>query len=417
MASKFSQRILVGWSTLALAAGCSQILGLGDYDIDPKLDGAGGSGESGGEPTAAGKPNGGNEPGGGSSNGGEPPIEGGGAGEPTSGGNAGQPGGGGAGGDGGAGPGGKFLGCDGTPFEGNEAIIQSCILRVGCQPWAWPSDTISRCVSQNAQATYEGTKCTLDAKSCDDITACEGMHVETEFCDDQAPGVYCNGDELVICGDYPHAKDCTKSGGTCHDFEVDLDGLGTTVACSLPAVTSCTATTEAQECGGPANAYAFQCQGEIAYGSKCSNFAASCQEVGGSVGCYYPLNTCDEEGVSCANDRATWCDGDSKVVFDCASVGLSCATEGDYTLDNRRQCAAPGCEADDIHDCKESCDGSRLTICYGGAPVTVDCKDYGFANCYEYEYADENGDTLCSSDVPMNDCVYVDDVITFAQCE
>jgi hypothetical protein len=409
MASKFSQRILVGWSTLALAAGCSQILGLGDYDIDPKLHGAGG-GDSGGEPGDAGKPSAGSKPSGGSSSGGEPSSEGGGGtGELPGGGSAGEPGSAGAGGS--AEPDAKFLGCNGTPFEGNEAILASCILRVGCQPWAWPTDTISRCVSQNAQATYEGTKCTLDATSCDDITACEGLHIETEFCDDKAPGSYCNGDELVTCGDYPHAKDCVKYGGTCHDFGVDLDGLDTTVACSLPAVTTCAATTAAQECGGPSNAYAFQCQGKIAYGSKCNNFAASCQEVGGDVGCFYPLNTCSVEGVSCANDRATWCDGDSKAVFDCASVGLGCATEGDYTLDSGRQCAAPGCEAADIAKCKESCDGTKLTICYGGAPVTVDCKDYGFAACNEYTY------DLCDGTSTMNDCIYTDDVIPFAQCE
>lgn len=406
MASKLSTRLLITWSTLALAAGCSQILGLGDYDIDPKLDGAAGSdGESGGETGNAGS--GGSKPAGGSSNGGEPTHQGGEAGEPSSGGAAGEP----SAGGGGAGPTDPFLGCDGTPFEGNEAILRSCILRVGCQPWAWPTDTISRCVSQNAQATYEGTQCTLDATSCEDITACEGKHVETEFCDDQEPGMYCNGNEIVTCGDYPYAKDCAKFGGTCHDFAVDLDGLGTTVACSLPDVTTCAATTATQECGGPANAYAFQCQGKVAYGTKCNNFAASCQDVDGDVGCYYPLNTCTVEGVTCANERATWCDGDSKAVFDCASVGLGCATGGDYTADEGRQCAAPGCEASDIVACKESCDGTKLTICYGGAPVTVDCKDYGFAACNEYTYTD------CASSGAMNDCIYTDDTIPFAQCE
>lgn len=413
MASKSSPRLLVLGSTLALAAGCSQILGLGDYDIDPKLGGDAGQGnDSSGAPGDGGMPgSGGSKP-----SGGEPPSEGGRSGEPAVGGSAGEPD---AGGAGGSAPEGPFLGCNGEPFDGNDAIIRSCILRVGCQPWAWPTDTISRCVSQNAQATYEGTTCTLDAQSCDDITACEGLHIENDFCDDQEPGMYCNGDEIVTCSDYPHAKDCAKYGGTCHDFgmDVDLDGFGTTVACALPLVTSCTATTATAECGGPQNAYAFQCEGEVAYGSKCSNFAASCQDIGGDVGCYYPVNTCTTEEVTCANGRATWCDGASKAVFDCASVGLGCATEGDYTLDNERQCTAPGCTAADIMTCKESCDGSKLTICYGGAPVTVDCKDYGFADCFEYDYTDSNGDTLCSGDAPMNDCVYVDDEISFAQCE
>jgi hypothetical protein len=42
MASKLSFRLLV-CSTLTAAAGCSQIVGISDYEIDPKLDGAAGA--------------------------------------------------------------------------------------------------------------------------------------------------------------------------------------------------------------------------------------------------------------------------------------------------------------------------------------------------------------------------------------
>lgn len=51
MSTKSSSRLIVIGSALALAAGCTQILGLGDYEIDPTLDpktsggGEGGSGE------------------------------------------------------------------------------------------------------------------------------------------------------------------------------------------------------------------------------------------------------------------------------------------------------------------------------------------------------------------------------------
>jgi hypothetical protein len=60
MASKLSFRLLV-CSTLTAAAGCSQIVGISDYEIDPKLDGAaGGEGGSG----TAGTPNAGSPSGG-----------------------------------------------------------------------------------------------------------------------------------------------------------------------------------------------------------------------------------------------------------------------------------------------------------------------------------------------------------------
>jgi len=420
--TKSSPRFLMLWTVLATAGGCSQILGINDYEIDPKLGsshagGEGGGGasseagksDSAGHSALAGAPAAG-QPGEGGTAGAPPNTPLGGAGgDEAEGGGAGATDQGGEAGAGGAPPAEKFTGCDGTPFQGNEAIVRSCILRVGCQVWTYPTDTISRCVSQNTQNTYEGTKCTLDAQTCADITECEGGRVEKTFCTGLADGQYCNGNEVVTCGDFPHARDCAKYGGTCHDFGVELGSSGDTVECALSAVTTCAATTTVDECGGPANAYRYQCEGDVAYGTKCSNFAASCQEIGGEVGCYYPLNTCASEGVSCTNGRATWCDGESKATFDCGSVGLECATAGDYYDDNGRQCAAPGCTPTDIVECQESCKGSNLTFCYGGAPVTVDCKDYGFTKCEEYDYD-------CSGSA-MNDCLYTSDVISFAECE
>lgn len=423
MASIVSQRALLVWSTLAVASGCGQILGISSYDIDPALDGKG-VGESG----AAGEDNGGSSTTGGTNQGGKPSTGGstndagqggdaagtsGRGGSGTTGGTAGagEGGGGGDGGDGGSPPDSKFKGCDGTPFTGNEAIVRSCILRVGCMAWNYPTDTISRCVSQNTQNTYEGTKCTLDAQTCDDITECEGTHLETDFCDGKDDGQYCNGNEVVNCGLYPWAQDCTKYGGTCHDFGHEVGGTDNTVDCALPNVTACTATDEVEACGGPGNAYKYQCDGTVAYGIKCSNFAASCQSLDSDIGCYYPLNTCTTESVSCANNRATWCDGTTRAVYDCGSVGLGCSTQGDYYDDNGRQCSAPGCTPEDVLDCQETCsdDGEHLTFCYGGSKVTVDCKDYGFTGCYEYDYPCDGG--------TMNDCLYTSDTIHFADCE
>jgi hypothetical protein len=299
-----------------------------------------------------------------------------------------------------------FKGCDGTPFTPNEAVMRSCILRVGCLAWQYPNDSISRCISQNSQNTYEGTKCTLDAQTCADIAECEGLRLENTFCVGKAAGQYCNGNEIVECGgDFPHARDCTKYGGTCHDFGTPINDFGDTVDCALASVTTCAATNETEQCK---DGYLYQCEGTTAYGIKCSNFAAACQVNGTDAGCYYPLNTCSTEGVTCTNDRATWCDGSTKAVFDCGSVGLDCSTLGDYSDDNGRQCSAPGCTPDDLLDCEESCDGSTLNFCYGGAKLSVDCKQYGFKSCGEYQYECGN---------QMGDCRFDGDTVYFANCE
>jgi hypothetical protein len=407
MAKQRSRAFLLLGSALALASGCGQIIGVSDYSIDPKLD-RDAMGQAGA--STGGDENGGTSSSGTSGQAGQPERPEGGAGGtpvtplPEAG----------AGGEGGTPePTGPFHGCDGAPFPGNEAIVRSCILRVGCLPWLWPNETISRCISQNAQNVYEGLRCTLDAETCDDIAKCEGKRVEKTFCGSGTTakkGMYCNGDEIVDCdGFVPNARSCKKEGGTCKDFGVDLDGDGTTVDCALPDVTSCSATTSAQECGGPANEYAFQCEGTVAYGTRCTNFAAGCRAVNGDVGCYYPLNNCSVEGVTCSKDRATWCDGESQVTFDCASVGLSCATTGDYGDDGERECLAPGCTRDDVTTCVESCTGTRLTYCYGGSPHTVDCKSYGFTKCEEYDYD-------CSTGTSINDCLG-SETLSFAQCE
>jgi hypothetical protein len=72
MTRKLTDRFLLACSTLALVAGCSQIVGISDYEIDPKLDGALG-GEAGTGNTGAG----GAQNDAGSPNGGQPPSEGG----------------------------------------------------------------------------------------------------------------------------------------------------------------------------------------------------------------------------------------------------------------------------------------------------------------------------------------------------
>ena len=81
MASKFSRQVTTVCSSLAFIGGCTQILGISDYEVDPKLDGSGTSvGGEGGSPdtgTAGTKPSAGTKNDGGSPNGGQAPSDGG----------------------------------------------------------------------------------------------------------------------------------------------------------------------------------------------------------------------------------------------------------------------------------------------------------------------------------------------------
>ncbi len=102
MASKLSRQIITACWSLAFIGGCTQILGISDYEVDPKLDGnnssaagEGGNGDTGTSGSAGTKPTGGTKNDAGSPNGGEAPAHGGAA-EP---GTAGSPGDAGAGGD------------------------------------------------------------------------------------------------------------------------------------------------------------------------------------------------------------------------------------------------------------------------------------------------------------------------------
>lgn len=300
---------------------------------------------------------------------------------------------------------GRFRGCDGTPFRGNDAVLRSCIFRVGCQPWKFPTDTISHCLSENTQLSRTYQRCAMNAASCADVAACDGSHTETVFCVGKPDGIYCNGSEIVYCNAYPYAYDCAKDGGTCKDFGAAIDGSGTRVVCILPGISGCSETTETPRCGGAGEAYSYRCHEQFAYGTKCTRLGDECSDAG----LCETATDCDTPAVLCDQNRASVCDGHSKALYDCESVGLRCDTTKSYFADEARHCLAPGCTRQDLEVCHESCTGTTLTVCYGGTPVSVDCQEYGFKKCAEYDYP-------CSENA-TGDCVEPSQTVSYAQCE
>jgi hypothetical protein len=343
------------FACVALAGGCANLVGLSDLEDEDAEGGSSGS-SNWGQGGSSGK--------GGSLGQGAAPSEAGAGGEPN--GNGGAP---------------SARDCNGDAFDINEQVVRSCLLYESCYPYG-PDTGISLCVTLNLQQAFAGRSCTKTAKTCEDVFDCTGVG----FLDDDAPfsctdtSSRCEDNYAVNCGRLnailPHFIDCNTMGGTC---DIRPDGIADCVvneSCDQPDP-------------GPGENYSsgcsgdhyYYCAGGKGYGYDCGNFAADCVETESLGGCYYSVSSCGANSVSCSGDTAVQCTNRERYQFDCGSVGLSCAVDPPY-----RYCLAPGCSPDDADTCEESCDGSELTFCYGGAPVTVDCKDYGFATCREVEY-------------------------------
>ena len=277
------------------------------------------------------------------------------------------------------------LGCDGvTPFVPNAQIVQSCIVRAGCNPNAVPLRNISTCVTYNTQQALPGERCTLKAKTCAEYQACEHLGIAQDDLCGPTQTTRCEGNLAVNCGNYPTSQffDCDALGGTCATY----DYQGTTYAdCKLDiAPDSCAGMSDDTKflCHSAAGEddLRYYCWQNEAYGSSCSSVAhCDIDTATSNATCFYNLPACSKVGATCEGDVDNVCSDSSLFQYDCGAMGLSCSVTGrsDY-------CLAPGCKPADVDtNCTESCsaDGKRLTLCYGGAPYTVSCADYGFSTC------------------------------------
>ena len=350
------------------AAGCASIIGLDDYTVA----GGGGGGKS-GVAGHAGAIN---------SAGGEGGLAG--SGEGGEGGEAIPP----------------FVGCDGkTGFTPNAQVVRSCLLRAGCDPTFNPVRTVSTCVSKDTQSALKGEDCNSNSKTCADFEACEHVGVAHDDLCGGTKKTRCDGDIAVNCGNYKGDDrffDCAALGGHCGTY---------TYAVNNEVYADCTLDVAPDTCTGQADSdelnfchtaigeedLRYYCYGEQAYGSTCSAFAKCIDtpdEPSGDAGapatgnasCFFNTDKCTgPDAVTCKNGVANVCSSGSLFKYDCASVGLDCSVTA-----GNEYCLAPACKPADFDtNCEESCsdDGSTLTFCYGGAPVTVTCTDYGFTQC------------------------------------
>ena len=272
--------------------------------------------------------------------------------------------------------------CDGSPLRLNEALLRGCILYESCYS---ATTSISTCVTFNIPDAFSGRSCAENAATCADIVDCRHsayLHPGAPAsCTDTSNR--CLNNVAVNCGfDVPEYTDCNLEGGTCSD----ISGFA---LCEV--VPSCVEEDFTNGCSGNNSYFCYQ---GVGYGVDCSTLAATCDPLDGS--CYYAQASCGVDSALCVGAVAEECFGGKQTSYDCGAVNLGCTEDNDTTY-----CLAAGCEPDDWIDCEESCSGSELTLCYGGAEVTVDCRDYGFNTCAEslLEYSD--GSTL-----PIATCAF-----------
>lgn len=260
----------------------------------------------------------------------------------------------------------------GSKLTPNANIVTSCVLLDSCSPF--PIASISDCISLNVQQAFLGTACTANAKTCSDIELCNGYgFTSATQCPTGQTGSSCQGNVAVDCSNGIYTS-CDKFGGQCTQ-------VGGGAACRVLA--SCSQPDNTTSCQGDT---AYTCLSGEGFGVVCTNVGAKCQIQNGQAVCQFAAPPCSGSVAPCDGQVAQACVNGQLQRYDCGSVGLTCDSEkgGPY-------CVAPGCKLANVTACQESCSGSVMHLCYGGAPYDVDCKNYGFSKCQQLDDTSQGG--------------------------
>jgi hypothetical protein len=251
-----------------------------------------------------------------------------------------------------------------------ERITKACVMLWGCDPYV-PNETLSNCISIDVPEAYLYYGCSLTASSCADIIACRGYGYPT-MADCPASGPHCNGNRAANCtgAGTGNVTDCTVTGGTCAMYT----SAGTTYA-GCDVVPGCGQTDGLPHCNGNT---LYTCFGDAGIGKNCFT-AETCKTAGTTTSCYANLPACSTPGAACAgNDIQDCFTNGTEATFACSHVGLGCQSAA---------CVAPGCTVANETSCTESCSGTVMSLCIGGAPFAVDCAKYGFSHCAAFNPA------------------------------
>ena len=266
-----------------------------------------------------------------------------------------------------------------------QQLVNACVLAVTCDPLFFPV-TISQCITTDYLDTHFPNKCLANIKSCDDYYACQGTRIatlaecQTASNTDTDLGA-CNGAVATTCfssGD-GIVQNCTALGGTCSTYhESDYaDTEDTGAGCEIGPCTN--PTDGSNHC--LSNTQAFTCvetdtTTSVGILTESCPTGSACSTNTVMSACFGAGTACTTVGTSCNGGDLTSCEtfssGNQQFTSTCAVAGLQCTPAAGV---NPAACAAPGCANS---GCVESCDGTNITTCIGGAPYVVDCTALGF---------------------------------------
>jgi hypothetical protein len=269
-----------------------------------------------------------------------------------------------------------------------QKLVNACVLAVSCDPLFFPV-TVSQCITTDYLDTHFPTKCLANITSCDDYYACQGTRIatiaecQTASFQDTDIGA-CNGTVATICfssGD-GIVQNCAALGGTCTPYhESDYADFGDTGA-GCEVLSSCNNPTDGStHCNSSTQVFTCVDTDTTPIGllTETCPQGAACSTNSVTTGCFGTGTACTTVGTSCAGSDLTSCEtfssGNQQFTSDCSVAGLQCTPASGI---NPAACTAPGCATS---GCVESCDGTKITTCIGGAPYVVDCTTLGFPVC------------------------------------
>jgi hypothetical protein len=276
-------------------------------------------------------------------------------------------------------------------------IVKSCAVAEACAPGGFILD-MSDCITEDFLHSVPEFSCLLGISSCAQYEACQGGGIPTTaqcpsthqapFCTDAGVGINCGGSLYNAI-----ALDCAVLGGTCTVYSTDA---GSAADCKV--LSSCSKPDPTTEyCSGND---LYECIGGAGYGQTCGSNATCIADPSNGTTCYFNTGSCNYSGIdtyTCNGNTVDWCtevnNAGELFPFNCSTAGLTC--NGNSDGQGNAGCLAPGCTANDLANCTESCSGSMASVCVGGAPYTFDCSAIGFTTCATLSDSNGNSYVAC----------------------
>ncbi len=283
------------------------------------------------------------------------------------------------------------------------ALVKACTLKVSCSPF--PAFRIGECIADARPHASAGDRCYRDAKSCVDITKCNGYAMlGAAACDGRVKGWSCAGSQAIRCGfGAPYYVDCAFHGGECKLY---ANAAKSSIwPCTMPYTSACKVNDQ-WHCEGDVM---VTCSNGTRWGRDCAARGLRCVQTKTNAYCSSFTEPCLVD--ACVDGKAVNC-GSNQLghIYDCALAGGHCDAGKCQPLQ------PSGC----VHlrtkeapvKCQERClDKTRMQVCLyaqqkavytiaqgwfdRGRPHIIDCLDHGFARCAAATASDDVPFTWC----------------------